>query len=119
MSMTIRGNTSYRANYAKQCILRGGNATNTRAFNNCFEMGDGDEVVRRIMRYALTKKGELIDIYNGKTYSTSSPEWKADKAERKRLALLKALENYRTLERWTYFYNYGSYEGYEPTETGV
>lgn len=49
MSKTITGGLSYRKQYALQCILKD---IRTRAFDNCFEMGDGDDVVRYIMKRA-------------------------------------------------------------------
>ena len=50
---TISGNTAYRAKFAGDTLLRtNGRGPFWRSFDNCFEMGDGDEVVRRIVRRA-------------------------------------------------------------------
>ncbi len=45
-------NTAGRANILAQRIRAG--KTNGRAFDTCLEMGDGDEVVRRILVKAQT-----------------------------------------------------------------
>lgn len=43
-------NFKYRVNYAAQCFMKG---IHSRAFDNCFEMFDGDAVVVALMRRAL------------------------------------------------------------------
>jgi hypothetical protein len=75
---------AYRIQYARQCILRG-MESGSRHYDTCFEMGDGDEVVRALLRaglkserfrkamlesriapsltYALTKFPEFRDAY--------------------------------------------------------
>lgn len=50
MSAAIRGNLADRINIAAQKILRG--QTDGRSFSDCFEMGDGDEVVIGLVRRA-------------------------------------------------------------------
>lgn len=40
----------YRVHYAARCLMQG--RTHTRAFDTCFEMGDGDEVVAALMQRA-------------------------------------------------------------------
>jgi hypothetical protein len=45
-----------RINYAARCIVSG--HTGSRAFDTCFEMGDGDEVVSALVRRA--KKNQRL-----------------------------------------------------------
>ncbi len=58
MTAAIRATTANeRATIAAAYIRRG--ATNSRGFDNCFEMGDGDEVIR-ILR---TKRSAAVRAY--------------------------------------------------------
>jgi hypothetical protein len=41
----------YRKQYAMKCLESG--RIHTRGFDNCFENGDGDEVVKHIMKFCL------------------------------------------------------------------
>ena len=105
MSKTITGNTSYRKSYATQCLISG--STNSRAFDNCFEMGDGDEVVFHIMKRALSLTSEMVDNYHSPTgfIAWDSKEYK----ERKKVArLIKLNRNLREKgfwPQWLEFYN--------------
>lgn len=42
---------NYRKSYALKCLEDG--RIHTRGFDNCFENGDGDKVVKYIMNYVL------------------------------------------------------------------
>jgi len=68
---TISGDLTYRVKFASACLMRPPKGGMRHSFDNCFEMGDGDEVVRRILRNA-----------------------------KKNPRLAEALRRYRVLEQW-------------------
>lgn len=97
MSKTITGNTAYRKQYATQCIVRG--STDTRAFSNCFEMGDGDEVVKHIMHRALHCEARELTIAS-EPVSLYSPRFKEHRKARKTKALRQNLKRLGFWNNW-------------------
>ena len=90
---------NYYKQYAKRCILE--NRINTRAFDNCFENGQGAEVVKYIVRQALQAPKDLNFI--GEIMHS---EYK------KKAELFKLKNNLVSLGmwgEWLYFYNNGYY----------
>lgn len=102
-----------RKSYAVQCLLSG--RTYTRRFDNCFENGDGGEVVRYLMRlcgYATPEKIEWAEeklksgvIYGGKEWSEYK---KIDKAQK----LHDAIKRAGLWDSWSYYVKNGTYAGY-------
>lgn len=90
MSKTITGGLAYRKRYALNALMLSPSPRG-RGFDNCFEMGDGKEVVLHIMKAAtkplpqaeLARARELIKTEG---LMASSPEFKliaqAEKQER-------------------------------------
>ena len=72
---------SRRKQYAARVLLKGGPFT--RTYDNCFEMGDGDEVVKYLMARA-----------------------------QKDAPLRAAIERQGTWDYWQYFANHGTYAGF-------
>ena len=98
MAKTITGNLSYRKQYALQCLLKG---IHSRGFDNCFEMGDGDEVVRFIMKKATEKlRTDFIDIHGNINYKRMKKLHKQEK-------LVKALKDRGAWDGWYKFYMEG------------
>jgi hypothetical protein len=60
-----------RKAYAINCLIRGGSATTTRAFDNCFENYDGDKVVQHILNYVDGFKPEDLNSYDRVTYKSA------------------------------------------------
>jgi len=114
MSKTISGGLAYRKQYAIQCLLKG---VSTRARDNCYEMGDGDDVVRHIMKICLTPLPPLLEMEPGKSYEWNGREYKAirkSRAAHKRQAdLIDAIKHSGSWDYWLYFYQNGTYVGYE------
>lgn len=117
MSRTITGGLSYRKQYAIYCLL---NNISTRARDNCYEMGDGDQVVKHIMRICLTPLPPETEMQMGKSYVYNSPEYKAirkSRAQHKRQRdLIAALKSSGSWDSWVYFYEHGTYVGFEHKE---
>lgn len=113
MSKAITSGLAYRKQYAIQCLLKG---ISTRARDNCYEMGDGDDVVRHIMKICLTPLPPELDTEPGKSYNMDSAEYKAirkSRAEHKRQrGLIAALKKSGSWDSYVYFYHNGTYEGY-------
>ena len=66
MSAAIRGNTQDRIRIAAARINAG--TARGRAFDNCFEMGDGDEVFSALIhraRHNAQFKSRLLGMYSG------------------------------------------------------
>jgi hypothetical protein len=68
-----------RVNYAIRCFFRGRSATQTRSFDDCFEMHDGDLVVTAIVRRARRDS----DLYQAigrawVSYDDEDPQFPAD-----------------------------------------
>jgi hypothetical protein len=104
---------SNRKQYAKKCFLRGN--TNTRAFDNCFEMGDGDKVVKYLMDLCLFSTPEnklLADDINSKGRILGSKEDKFYRKLRESEELTRAIKRDGSWDYWLYFYNNGTYEGF-------
>jgi len=74
---------SQRKQYARQCFYKG--RTNTRRFDNCFEQGDGGEVVKYLMTKTETDT-----------------------------RLKRAIQNDGyTWEFWNYFITHGTYQDFQ------
>lgn len=71
---------SQRKQYARQCLYKG---RSSRGFDNCFEMGDGGEVVKYLMSKAKTDK-----------------------------RLERAIKDFNSWDYWLYFIEHGNYEGF-------
>lgn len=102
---TITGNTSYRKQYATSCLIKS-HSPNTRSFDNCFEMGDGDEVVRHVMKRAtetipLAEKAEAMVYSEG--LAINSPEYKALMKKRKQDKLVANLKRGGFWNKWVEF----------------
>lgn len=114
MSKTISDGLAYRKQYAIQCLIKG---ISTRARDNCYEMGDGDEVVRHIMKICLTPLPFELDTEPGKSYVWDSPEYKAIRrsraAHKRQSALIEALKKSGSWDYWLYFYENGTYIGHQ------
>ena len=105
MTNTITGNTSYRKSYALQSLIKT-HSPNTRAFDNCFEMGDGDEVVRHIIAYANAPLDGLEaaqEKMNTTGVGFKSPEWKLLTRANNQKKLINNLKKAGTWESWNHF----------------
>lgn len=101
MTKTITGTLAYRKQYALQCMLKG---TNSRARDNCFEMGDGDQVMVYIMRRATEKLPDVtaaMELYRTVGLSNKSPEYKLIKKHDLQKRLLEKLKRSGTFDYWT------------------
>lgn len=107
MSKTITGGLGYRKQFALKAILE--NRTNSRNFDNCFEMGDGDEVLKFIMQKAtklLPKPNWVQSPDNPKeTFLTSKEDEKKFCEELKQARLVKALKSSGFWEPWLKTFN--------------
>lgn len=101
MSKTITGGLAYRKQYALQCFL---NDIDTRARDNCFEMGDGDEVMLYLMRRAtepLADQSAALEKYRTVGLSFGSPEYKLIKKHDLQKRLLEKLKKNGSFDYWT------------------
>lgn len=110
MTKTITGTLSYRKQYALQCLLKG---IDSRARDNCYEMGDGDEVVRFIMRKALEVLPEPTPFpEHGLPLDEFKKIKRTHEAVKKQQRIIEALKRSGSYDSWLYFYNHGTYDGY-------
>lgn len=102
---TITGNLSYRKQYARKCILSGN--TNTRSFDNCFEMGDGDEVVLYLIEKALsvTEKDKIfVETIRQKPYRVGSENYNKMRKIENNILLKKRIIEMKTWDSWLNFW---------------
>jgi hypothetical protein len=98
---TITGNLSYRKQYALQCFLKG---IDSRSRDNCFEMGDGDEVMVYLMKRATEDLPDATDArikLHDVGLTLNSPEWRLIKKHDLQKKLLTNLKKNGTFEYWT------------------
>jgi hypothetical protein len=72
---------SQRKQHAARCLIKGGPFT--RKYDNCFEAGDGDQVVRYLMNRT-----------------------------QKDIPLMQGIKNQGTWNYWQYFMDHGTYQDY-------
>jgi hypothetical protein len=99
---TITGGLSYRKQFALQALIRTSNP-NSRAFDNCFEMGDGEEVVKHVMAYARAPLPEEPDF--GVVFGFNSPQYKRMKRRHKQQRLVSHLKDAGVWEKWSAVYS--------------
>ena len=108
-------NLAKRKSYAADCLING--RSGTRAYDNCFENGDGDEVVKHLMKRALSANdADINSTYNfGVTYTIGGKEWRALQSKRNNIRLRDGIKDAGTWDYWLYFYNNGTYAGFKKT----
>lgn len=97
MTKTITGGLSYRKQYALQCFLNG---TDSRARDNCFEMGDGDEVMVYLMRRATEQLPPKPDYPYGENIYKDDPRLKLIRKHERQEKLLANLKKSGSFEHW-------------------
>lgn len=104
---------SVYVSYAKRCLIEG--RTHTRGFDNCFENGCGDEVVRRLMRATDLATPDNMDWADGvlsRGIVYRSPEWRKAFRIKKAARLKEAIQRIGSWDYWRYFVENGTYEGF-------
>lgn len=114
---------SKTASYYKSLALWGilNERTHTRGFDNCFENGYGDEVVKYLIAKLDEKLEELPvfdDVFDMMHDPNFEKEYRAYCRLENKHCVQEALNKYfaknpKVLNRWRYFVENGTYDGYK------
>ena len=112
---TIDGNLSYRKQFALKAIIE--NRTSTRNFDNCFEMGDGDEVVKFIIK-KTKEKLQPVSYFEKKMKEENgliigSKDYKLWRKAQKQEKLIRNLKRMGCYNEWLYFAANNSYDNFK------
>lgn len=94
---------SDRKQYARKCLID--YKITGRAFDNCFENDDGDEVVKYLMAKAVEELPPLPDTGGAVT----AEYWKLLKRHKNRQYLEAGIRRAGYWDAWTYFVKHGRY----------
>ena len=100
---------NYYKQYAKRCLLAG--KTNSKAFDNSFEDGYGDEVVLFLMRQA-TEILPPISEFLSEGLSTRDRRYKLIRKHENQARLCNAIKKGGTWDYWMHFLKHVTYHGF-------
>lgn len=109
---------SHRKQYAKKCLIN--NNTSNRGFDNCFENGDADQVVKYLLAQCDLSEAEekLLELYrsgafNGVKFRVGDDLHKTLKKLVDREALRTAIKARGLWDSWLYYMQHGTYKGFK------